>query len=290
MPQLEHVIPKNDSCQALEDRSGGRPDLASGRWDRLVKVLGHIRLQDWATAAVVVLAWEVTAGVIFPHIYVASQNIFPAPLTVLSLGITMLSNGELISHSLVSLQRVVIGFCFAVGVAVPLGLSMGAWPSWRRQMEVVINVLRPIPPLGWIPFGLYLFGIGDEQSYFIIALSAAFPILMNTVHGVMAVEPVLQRSALCLGANRRQLFRYVMLPRALPNILLGMRMGLGFAWMVLVASEFVGATSGLGFLILYSRNAGFPSLAFLGMLMIGMIGFFLDVGLRAIERKLTPWR
>jgi len=252
------------------------------------RIVSHAR--DLTTTAAVVVLWQLIAGVVYPHYNAASQNIFPAPSTVLAIGWNMLGNGELVRDIAISVTRVIMGFALASIVAVPLGLSMGAWTGWGRQVQVVVDVLRPVPPFAWIPFGLLWFGIGDQESIFVIFIAAVFPILVNTVAGVKSVELVLIRSGLCLGANRSKLFWYVVLPRAMPHILLGMRVGLGFAWMVLVAAELIGSTSGLGFLIMDSRNAGLPSLAFLGMFVIGIIGYLLDALLRAVERSLIAWR
>ncbi|MBX9590541.1 MAG: ABC transporter permease [Hyphomonadaceae bacterium] len=234
--------------------------------------------------------WEIVADYIYPAFNANSRNIFPPPWAVVQTAGNLISNGELFHHIGVSLLRVVVGFSAAALIAIPLGLSMGAWPGWRRQMSVVVEVLRPIPPFAWIPIGLLWFGVGDTQSIFVIFIASVFSILLNTVAGIDAVEPILRRSALSLGADRRKLFYHVILPAALPQIVVGLRIGLAFAWMVLVASELIGSTSGLGYLILDSRNLGLPSLAFMGMLIIGLIGYILDIGLRTLERMLMPWR
>jgi ABC-type nitrate/sulfonate/bicarbonate transport system permease component len=251
--------------------------------------LGH-RLAALATTVVVVVAWEIIAEYVYPRFVPTSRNIFPPPSAVLKIAWDLLSNGELVRHAAYSLGRVATGFVLACGVGVPLGLTMGAWPAWRRQVSVVVEVLRPIPPFAWIPIGLLWFGVGDTQSVFVIFIASVFPIVLNTVFGVDSVDPVLKRSALSLGASRLRLFLRVVLPAALPQIIVGMRISLGFAWMVLVASELIGSTSGLGHLILDSRNLGLPSLAFMGMLVIGLIGYLLDVAIRAAERVLLPWR
>jgi NitT/TauT family transport system permease protein len=248
------------------------------------------RAPDVATTVIVVALWQLLADYIYPTFNPTSRNIFPPPSAVVSIAIDLLRNGELLHHMGVSLLRVVLGYAAACAVAVLLGLSMGAWPLWRREMSVVVEVLRPIPPFAWIPFGLLWFGVGDVQSIFVIFIASVFPILLNTVAGIDSVEPVLQRAALSLGANRRRLFYKVILPAALPQIFVGLRVGLAFAWMVLVASELIGSISGLGYLILDSRNLGLPSLALMGMLVIGLIGYLLDVALRALERTLLPWR
>lgn len=246
-------------------------------------------LSSFFLLATILLGWEIVAGTIYPKYNPTSVNIFPPPSAVLEIFWDLLKSGELVTHTLASMARVAVGFGIATLIAVPLGLSMGAWPAWGEQMRVVIEVLRPIPPFAWIPFGLLWFGVGPEQTVFVIVITSVFPILMNTVAGVEQVEPVLKRSALSLGASKFRLFVNVVLPRALPQIIVGLRIGLGFAWMVLVASELIGSTAGLGYLILDSRNLGLPSLAFMGMFVIGIIGYLLDAGMRWLERVLLPW-
>jgi len=248
------------------------------------------RMRDFATTLAVLVLWEIVADYVYPHFVPTSRNIFPPPSAVIMIAWQLLISGELLRHAAYSLGRVLTGFALACAVGVPLGLSMGAWPFWRRQVSVVVEVLRPIPPFAWIPLGLLWFGVGDEQSVFVIFIASVFPVVLNTVFGIDAVEPVLKRSALSLGASKWRLFTRVILPAALPQIVVGIRIALSFAWMVLVASELIGSTSGLGYLILDSRNLGLPSLAFMGMLVIGLIGYLLDAGIRAAERLLLPWR
>lgn len=249
-----------------------------------------LRLSDFATLVVVVGAWEVVAGHILPLYVPTSMNIFPPPTAVAVTAAELVKSGELFSDIAASVGRVLIGFSVAVALAVPLGLSMGVWPEWRRQLYVLIEMLRPIPPFAWIPVGLLWFGVGDSQSIFVIAIASFFPILLNTVAGVDAVDPIHRRSAQSLGANNWNLFSKVILRSALPSIFVGLRIGLGFAWMVLVASELIGSVSGLGNLILDSRNLGLPSLAFMGMIVIGVIGYLLDVGMRRLEKRALRWR
>lgn len=247
-------------------------------------------LAGFATTIVVIVAWEVVAEYIYPRFVLTSRNIFPPPSAIVQMAWELLRNGELFRHAAYSLGRVLVGFTVACAVGIPLGLSMGAWPWWGRQVSVVIEVLRPIPPFAWIPLGLLWFGVGDTQSVFVIFIASVFPVILNTVFGIDAVDPVLKRSAMSLGASKWRLFMRVVLPAALPQIVVGIRIGFSFAWMVLVASELIGSTSGLGYLILDSRNLGLPSLAFMGMLVIGFIGYGLDVGIRRMEKFLMPWR
>lgn len=226
----------------------------------------------------------------YPLYNANSRNIFPPPSSVVEIAASLLARGELLEHIAASVRRVLAGFVLAAVVAVPLGLSMGAWLSWRRQVSVIVEVLRPVPPFAWIPISLLWFGIGDAQSIFVIAVASFFPILLNTVAGVDAVDPIVKRAAFCLGATPWRVFAYVVLRGALPSVFVGLRIGLGFGWMVLVASELVGAISGLGHLILDSRNLGLPNQAFMGMIIIGMVGYALDVGTRRLEKVLLPWR
>jgi len=248
------------------------------------------RISGLATTLIALVLWEVVADFVLPHYVSSSRNIFPPPTDVVVTAWDLIKSGELLRHAAYSLGRVLVGFGVACAIGIPLGLTMGAWPEWRRQMTVIIDVLRPIPPFAWIPLGLLWFGVGDTQSVFVIFIASVFPIVINTVFGVDSVELALKRSALSLGANQWRLFVRVVLPAALPNIVIGIRIGLSFAWMVLVASELIGSTSGLGYLILDSRNLGLPSLAFTGMIVIGLIGYLLDAGLRAAEKLLLPWR
>lgn len=248
------------------------------------------RVGDFATLCVIVGAWEIFAGYILPSYVSTSMNIFPPPSAVVATAAEFVHSGELFSDIAASLRRVLIGFSIAVAIAVPMGLSMGIWPEWRRQLHVLIELLRPIPPFAWIPIGLLWFGVGDAQSIFVIVVASFFPILLNTVAGVDSVERIHLRSALSLGANNWNLFSKIILRSAMPSIFVGLRVGLGFAWMVLVASELIGSISGLGNLILDSRNLGLPSLAFMGMIVIGIIGYLLDVGMRWLEQRILRWR
>lgn len=248
------------------------------------------RLGAMITIAVLVMAWEIVARFVLPSYVPTSMNIFPPPTAVLATAWEFIRTGELLTHVGHSLRRVLAGFAIATAIAVPLGLSMGAWPEWRRQVGVVVSILRPIPPFAWIPIGLLWFGVSDAQSIFVIVVASFFPILLNTLAGVDHVDPVHIRSALCFGASRLEMFRDIVLRSALPSIFVGLRIGLGFAWMVVVASELIGSVSGLGHLILDSRNLGLPSLAFMGMIVIGIVGYLLDRAMVRIEAAVLPWR
>jgi len=157
------------------------------------------------------------------------------------------------------------------------------------QVDPVIEMLRPVPPLAWIPLSILWFGIGDTQNQFIIFLGIFFPILLNTIAGVANVEPNLVRAARCLGANDWEVLWRVVLRAALPQIVTGVRIGLGVGWMALVAAELVGANSGLGFLINDARTVLRTDYVIVGMATIGVVGLFIDWVIRSLSRRLLPW-
>ena len=150
-------------------------------------------------------------------------------------------------------------------------------------------MLRPVPPLAWIPLSILWFGIGDTQNQFIIFLGIFFPILLNTFAGVVGVEPNLIRAARCLGASEWEVLRRVVLRAALPQIVTGIRIGLGVGWMALVAAELVGANSGLGFLINDARTVLRTDYVIVGMATIGLVGLLIDWLIRVLVRRLLPW-
>ena len=166
---------------------------------------------------------------------------------------------------------------------------MGWWKGFNEQVDPLVEVLRPIPPLAWIPLSILWFGIGDLQNEFIIFLGIFFPILLNTITGVKGVEPNLVRAARCLGSDEWTVLSKVVVRAALPQIVTGIRIGLGVGWMALVAAELVGASSGLGFLINDARTLLRTDIVIVGMITIGLVGLLLDVLIREITARLLPW-
>ncbi|NBO86194.1 MAG: ABC transporter permease [Burkholderiaceae bacterium] len=166
---------------------------------------------------------------------------------------------------------------------------MGCFKWINEQVDPIIEILRPIPPIAWIPLSILWFGVGNTQNQFIIFLGIFFPILLNTIDAVKNVEPNLIRAARCLGANHWNVITRVILRAALPQIVTGIRIGLGVGWMALVAAELVGANSGLGFLINDARTVLRTDFILDGMIAIGLIGLIIDRIIRIAARKLMPW-
>jgi NitT/TauT family transport system permease protein len=193
-------------------------------------------------------------------------------------------DGTLWQHIAASLFRVGSGFALAALIAIPLGLWMGWTRGAFQTLNPLIQMLRPISPIAWIPIAILWFGVSDASPTFLIFLSSFFPVVVATTSGVHLVERQYIRAARNFEVGGFRLFRQVIFPAALPQIITGMRVGLGVAWLVVVAAEMVAINSGLGYLIIDSRNAGTRyDLVVAGMVIIGVIGFLLDLAMRQLE-------
>ncbi|HTB66010.1 MAG TPA: ABC transporter permease [Steroidobacteraceae bacterium] len=214
--------------------------------------------------------------------------IFPTPWDVVTGTVQLIRDGSLWRHIGASLLRVASGFGLAVCVAVPLGLWMGWVGGAYRMLNPLFQILRPISPIAWIPIAILWFGVGDASPIFLIFISSVFPMIVQTVVGVHTIEKRYLRAAENFGVSHRTLFMRVVIPAVLPQILVGMRIGLGVAWLVVVAAEMIALHSGLGYMIMDSRNAGNRyDLVVAGMIIIGLIGLLLDGFMRMLEG--VPW-
>ncbi|MBX9590542.1 MAG: ABC transporter permease [Hyphomonadaceae bacterium] len=236
----------------------------------------------------ILIVWELFSRFIFPHYEASATLILPPPSAGLRDALALLQHGALTEHALASMRRVYVGVAAAAVFAIPLGVVMGLSSLVFRQLGPLLGILRPIPPVAWIPITLLWFGVTDAQQYFIIFIGTFFPMLLNTIAGVHALDPLLQRAALSLGADRPALFEQ-MLRGALPHICLGVRTSLGLGWFIIVASEMVSASTGLGFLITEARTAMITERLYVGMFAIGLIGFLQDRLLSRLQRRMLPW-
>lgn len=238
-----------------------------------------------AVIALLLAAWWLT-------IIETQSVIFPTPWQVVTGTIELIQDGTLWMHIGASLMRVGAGFSLAVLVGVPLGL----WLGWVRGAYDTLNplfqILRPISPIAWIPIAILWFGVGNASPIYLIFISSVFPMVVQTTAGVHTIEKRYLRAAENFGVSRRTLFRQVVIPATLPQIIVGMRIGLGVAWLVVVAAEMIALRSGLGYLIIDSRNAGNRyDLVISGMIIIGLIGLMLDGLMRLLEGlKSVRWR
>jgi NitT/TauT family transport system permease protein len=218
-------------------------------------------------------------------VVVSKTVIFPTPLQVVTATVDLARDGTLWEHIGASLFRVGAGFALAVAVAVPLGLWMGWVAGAHTTLNPIFQILRPISPIAWIPLAILWFGVSDSAPVFLIFLASVFPVSVSATAAVQNLQPVYLRAARNFGLGRVQLFRRVILPAAVPQILTGVRIALGVAWLVVVAAEMIAVNSGLGYLIIDARNAGKRyDLVVAGMLVIGLIGLGLDLLVRRLER------
>ena len=200
-----------------------------------------------------------------------------------------LLSGELLGDTLSSLWRVLVGFAVGAGLALPLGLFMGTSDLVYRLFNPVVQLLRPIPPIAYIPLSILWFGLGNPPAYFLIALGAFFPVLVNTIAGVRNVDGIFLRAARNLGARGFTMFWRVILPAATPYILTGVRVGIGVAFIVVIVAELIAVNQGLGYRIMEAREFFWSDKIIAGMISIGLLGLGLDTLMDRLNAHLLRW-
>ena len=249
--------------------------------------------------AAIIALWQVVATMGW-----VNPQVLPSPLAVVAKWIAYLLplqpyvegsklawyfSGELIIDSLSSMYRVVVGFVIGAGLALPIGLAMGASNRVYAWLNPLFQVLRPVPPIAYIPLSILWFGLGNPPAVFLIALGAFFPVLMNTIAGVRQVDSIYLRAARNLGANQRTMFLRVILPASVPYILAGVRIGIGTAFIVVIVSGMIEVNNGLGFRILEAREYFWSDKIIAGMITIGLWGLAIDVGMNRLNNYLLRW-
>jgi len=262
-----------------------------------------LRLVARAALAPLVLlaAWEAASRLGF-----VSPQVLPSPVAVFFKWLEYLSpqeafdpakgswlawlfSGELPLDAAATIFRVTAGFCIGAGLALPLGLAMGSFPRLYGLLNPLVQVLRPIPPIAYIPLAILWFGLGNPPAFFLISLGAFFPVLMNTIAGVRQVDNIYLRAARNLGASRLTMFTHVILPAAAPQILTGMRVGVGVAFICVIVAEMIAVNSGLGFRILEAREFFWSDKIIAGMISIGLLGLAIDSGMDRVNNYLLRW-
>jgi NitT/TauT family transport system permease protein len=230
------------------------------------------------TAGALLLLWNY--AVKWSH-----TDVFPSPLAVERGTVQLMQGGVLWHYIGDSLRRVGTGYIAALLVGIPCGLLLGWYPTAATVVNPVIQILRPISPIAWIPVAIILFGITETASICLIFLAAFFPIVVSAMNAVRNVPAMYRRAGRNFGLSPAKLLARVVLPAALPQMLVGMRIALGIAWLVVVAAEMIASNSGLGYLVIDARNSGKRyDLVVAAMIMIGLIGLALDFVLRRAER------
>jgi NitT/TauT family transport system permease protein len=245
----------------------------------------------WERVVWPVLATALLLALWYYAVRWTATKVFPSPREVETGLAALLHHGVLYHDILDSLRRVAIGYFAAVALGIPLGLLFGWYPAVNQVVNPVVQLMRPISPIAWIPVAIIFFGVGDYAAIFLVFLGAFFPIVVTCVAGVQNVPLIYRRAGSNFGLTPPQILARVVFPAALPQILVGLRIALGIAWLVVVAGEMVAVDSGLGYLIIDSRNSGKRYDLVVGaMLLIGLIGLALDMLYRRVERiKPVRW-
>jgi len=230
-----------------------------------------------------VLLWWLLA------VWKASPIQLPTPPDVLAALVDLAQDGELLENTWISFQRLVVSMVVAAALALPVGFAMGLSARVSSYLDPLMEMLRPISGIAWIPLGLFIFGIGGTLPVFIMAYVAFFPILLNTVAGVRNTDLKLVSAARTMGVSPARIIRLVVLPGALPTIMVGVRIAFAGAWAAIIAAELIGSPSGLGFAIEWYRELLMSPNVFAYILVVSAVGYACDLLLRAFRSWLTPW-
>ncbi len=235
--------------------------------------------------------WQllVYAGVISLDSFTSPVQVFHALVEIVTESNPAL-RGSLWTHIWASFQEVALGFVCAAAVGVPMGLLMGWSPIARNILDPIVELLRPIPPTAWVAISLLLLGLGLQQKVFVVFVGTVSPILITTLDGVFGLDQILLKVARTHNATQFATIRKVYLPALLPAILTSFRVGIGMGWMVVVAAELIAAEAGLGFLLIQAYRIFRMDIMIAVMLIIGLIAFIMDRGLRELQRRLLRWQ
>jgi NitT/TauT family transport system permease protein len=242
------------------------------------------RLLPFTCVTALIVAWDIAVR-LTPH------SLIPGPWAVV-LGIAELAKkGLLAKYVVASLFRVTWGFVLAACLAIPFGLVLGWYTRGERAFNPLIQLFRPISPLAWIPISILWFGVGDLSAIYLIFLASFLPLTVTAMNAVHNIAPVHLNAGRNFGLSEMQVISRVLLPAVMPQLIVGLRITIGIAWLVVVAAEMIAVNSGLGFLIIDSRNSGNRyDLVIAGMALIGLIGLILDIGMRRLEKlKALRW-
>lgn len=241
-----------------------------------------------ATAALFLAAWRVFSYLKEYELQTADGSVrrievFPTPLQVFTGTEAMFRDGVILKYTIASVYRVAVGFSLACLIGIPLGLWVGWSTRASLSLNPLIQAIRPISPIAWIPVAILLFGVKDAAAIFLVCLSSVFPLATGTIAAVRSIPIVHVRAAQNFGLSGFALYRRVLFPASLPQIVTSMRLALGVAWLVIVAAEMIAVDSGLGYMINDSRNANYYDRVVGGMICIGLVGFALDWCVRRLE-------
>lgn len=243
------------------------------------------KLNGWLFLLTLITAWELAA-----HGDWINALIVPPPSKIFKIFSELVVSGQIPMQILVSMKRALAGYLLAAVLFIPLGVLMGVSPTMHRLFEVTIEMLRPVPPPVVIPVALLFFGLGDEMKIFVILFSCAWPILLNTIDGVRGVDWVLLNTAKTFGLSRVKTVCQVILPACLPQIMTGLRVSLPIMLILVVISEMIGSTDGIGYFVLDSQRRFRVAQMYAGMLALAILGYSLNQLFNLLQWFLLPWQ
>jgi NitT/TauT family transport system permease protein len=256
------------------------------------------RARRWRDRMLSAALWIVSLGALFAFWYLGTRyrwdfymrftNI-PTPMEVFDKVLEVNRSDKFMTNIGISIRRILSGFGIAIAIAVPLGLAIGRYRAVRDLLMPICEVLRPIPAIAWVPMSIMLWPTNEVSIVYITFLGSFFPILLNTIHGVTAFDPVLVRAARCLGAGEARLFWNVILPGALPHIFTGLTVGMGVAWVSLIAAEMISGQFGVGYFTWEAYSLVNYAEIVLGMITIGVLGLACSGIIRLLGLLVMPW-
>jgi sulfonate transport system permease protein len=242
------------------------------------------QLIPWAVPVFLIVLWQ-----FFVQVGWLSTRVLPAPTGVVQAGIQLAKSGELLRHIGVSTWRAFLGFAIGGGIGLVLGLLNGIFPISEKLLDTSIQMIRNVPHLALIPLVILWFGIGEESKLFLVALGVMFPIYLNTYHGIRTVDPGLIEMGKVYGLKQAALFWQIILPGALPSILVGVRYALGIMWLTLIVAETIAADSGIGYMAMNAREFMQTDVVVLSILIYALLGKLADTAARVLEEKWLAW-
>ncbi len=242
-------------------------------------------MKRFALIGLLLFLWQISYS-----IFNLNFAIIPSPSQIGVAFLQLIGSGEAFSNILVSLQRVLVGFLLAAMIGVSAALFLGSYKKAGFFVEPLIEILRPIPPIAWIPIAILLFGLGNTPAYFIVFMGSFFPIFTNTLFGAHSIPKVYKNLSKTLELKKSVYFKDILFKYSLPYIFTGLKIGIGMAWMSVIAAELIGAQSGLGYFIQASRLLLQTDQVIVGMILIGLTGYALHWLLTVIEKRVIPWK
>jgi ABC-type nitrate/sulfonate/bicarbonate transport system, permease component len=233
----------------------------------------------------IIIIWEISGWKKLINV-----SVLPMPSTIWQTILDMLQSGELLKHIGVSLLRVMEGYIIGSFLGVLIGILMGLVRKLNKAFALIVEVLRPIPVIAWVPVLILWLGIGEISKVTVIAIGTFWPVLLNTIHGIKATDRKCLEVAEILEKRKSTVLAKIILPSALPAIFTGFRIGLGNAWACVIGAELIAAASGVGYLISYAREVSQPDVMFVGVFSIGIIGLLIDIVIKKIEAATFKWK